>query len=134
MDNLETVEAIINAIRRGDADHYVARFAEDAVLEHPLEPEPVRGREAIRENEDALFESFSDIEVEVRSMTSGGPRVVAEVVLRATSTSSADPRGAPAGRSRIEIPAVWIFEFGPDGLVTAERDYFDTAALTGFLP
>ncbi len=65
-------------------------------------------------------------------MTSEGIRVVAEVVLRATNTGSIDLGDgepmAPSGR-RIEISAVWIFDFGADGLVRSERDYFDTAEL-----
>ena len=58
--------------------------------------------------------------------------MVVEVVLRATNTGELDlGQGgvvAATGR-RIEVPAAWLFEFGPDGRVAAERDYFDTAAL-----
>jgi steroid delta-isomerase-like uncharacterized protein len=126
------VEQIVDAIRREDAEAYAELFAEDAVLEHPLAARPLKGRALIREGERALFDAFSDVDVELRSFVSEGPRVAVEVVLRATNTGSIDLGDGepvqPTGR-RIEVPAAWIFEFGTDGLVRAERDYFDTAAL-----
>ena len=132
MTHRDAVEQIVDAIRREDAGAYAAFFAEDAVLEHPLATEPLQGRALIRDGEQALFDAFSDVEVELRSIANEGSRVAAEVVLRATNTGSIDfGVGEPvqATGRRIAVPAVWIFEFGPDGLVSAERDYFDTAAL-----
>lgn len=128
----QAVDQIINAIRHSDADGYARLFAEEAVLEHPLLPEPLNGRAAIREGEQALFDSFSDVEVELRLVAGDENSVVAEVVLRATNTGPIDlgeGEPVPATGRRIEVPAVWIFDFGPDGLVTAERDYFDTASM-----
>lgn len=132
MSYRQAVDDVINAIRRADADAYAELFADEAVLEHPLAPEPLRGRAAIRESERALFDSFSDVEVDLKSVTSDETQVVAEVVLRATNTGPIDLGEAeplPATGHRIEVAAAWVFEFGPDGLVTAERDYFDTAAM-----
>lgn len=123
---------MIDAVRRRDANAYAELFAEDSVLEHPLAAEPVVGRDAIRESEQALFDSFSDVEVELKWLTRDDDRAVAEVTLRATNTGPLDLGGGdalPATGRRIEVAAAWVFEFGPDGLVTAERDYFDTAAL-----
>jgi steroid delta-isomerase-like uncharacterized protein len=132
MSHRDLVDRVVDAIRRGDADAYAVLFAEDATLEHPLAPGPLRGRAVIRQGEQALFDAFSDVDVELRSVTSDESRIAAEVVLRATHTGAIDlgdgepvqPTGA-----RIELPAVWIFEFRADGLVGAARDYFDTAAM-----
>lgn len=126
------VENIIDAIRRGDADSYVEFFTDDALFENPLAPQPIRGRNAIRETEQALFDSFSDIQIDIRSLTVDACRGVAEVVLRATHTGPielGEAWPAPATGRRIEIPAAWVFEFGPNGRVSVERDYFDTAIL-----
>jgi ketosteroid isomerase-like protein len=132
MTHADVTEQILDAIRRGDAEGYAELFVDDAVLEHPLATEPLRGRALIRDGERALFDAFSEVDVELRSFTSEGSRVAIEVVLRATNTGpialgDTDPI-QPTGR-RIEVPAVWIFEFGADGLASAERDYFDTAVL-----
>ena len=132
MSHRQTVEHIVNAIRRSDADAYAGFFAEGAVLEHPLAPDPLQGRVAIREGEQALFDSFSEVEVELRSLTDDAATAVAEVVLRATHTGPIDlgeGEPLPPTGHRIAVRAVWIFEFGSDGLVAAERDYFDTAAM-----
>ena len=115
-----------------DAGAYAGLFAEDGTLQHPLAPEPIRGRVAIRNGEQALFDSFSDVDVQLVSLTSDQARAVAEVVLRATNTGAIDLGDGgkiPATGRRIEVAAVWIFDFDTDGLVLAERDYFDTAAL-----
>lgn len=128
----ETVERIVSAIQRGDAQSYAEFFTESAVLEHPLAPKPLKGRDAIRESEQAIFDSFSDIQIDIRSLTHSGQHVVAEVVLRATNTGPMDFGEAeplPATEQRIEIAAVWVFEFAPSGHVASERDYFDTAKL-----
>lgn len=132
MSESEVAHQLIEAVRRGDADGYCALFAIDAVQEHPLAPVPLQGRGAIRDGEQALFEAFSDIEVDIRSLVRDGARVAVEVVLRATNTGSidlGDGQAIAASGRRIELPAVWLFDVGADGLIVAERDYFDTGAL-----
>lgn len=136
MTRRDTIDGILNAIRRGDADGYASHFMEEAFLEYPLAPQPLQGRAAIREGEQALFDAFSDIDIEVLSVTSEAERAVVEVVVRATNTGSIDlgsEDALPATGRRIELPAAWVFEFGPNGLVKSERDYFDAAALMGQL-
>jgi steroid delta-isomerase-like uncharacterized protein len=132
MTERETLDRIVDTIRRRAAEEYAQLFAEDATLEHPLAPEPLQGRAAIQEGEQALFDAFSDVEVELRSVTTEPSRAVAEVVLRATNTGSIElGEGEPilaTGRG-FELPAAWIFEFDSSGRVSAERDYFDTAVM-----
>lgn len=136
MTRRETIDGIINAIRRSDADGYASHFMEEAVLEYPLAPQPIQGRAAIREGEQALFDAFSDVDVDVLSMTSEEDRVAVEVVVRATNTGSIDLGSGdplPATGRRIKLSAAWIFEFDPTGLVRSERDYFDTGDFIGQL-
>jgi steroid delta-isomerase-like uncharacterized protein len=132
MSQQTTVDRIVDTIQRAAAEEYAQLFAEEAVLEHPLAPEPLRGRAVIREGEQALFDAFSDIDIEVRSTTSEHERIAVEVVLRATNSGSLDLGGGepiPATGRRIEVPAVWVFEFDAAGLIRAERDYFDTSTM-----
>lgn len=44
MSHRKAVDHVINAIRRRDADAYTELFAEEAVFENPLAPEPLSGR------------------------------------------------------------------------------------------
>jgi predicted ester cyclase len=132
MSERETVERIVDSIRRRDAHAYGEFFTEEGLLGHPLSTEPIKGKAAIVESEQAIFDAFSDIDVEIRSIIGDHRRAAAEVVLRATNTGPInlgnENRVEPTGR-RIEIEAVWIFDFAANGLVNAERDYLDTAGL-----
>jgi ketosteroid isomerase-like protein len=64
------VAEVVAAIRAEDADRYAGLYAEDAVIIEPLLGEPLRGREAIRAGEAALFAAFGDVEPEVISIVS----------------------------------------------------------------
>lgn len=132
MSNRDVVDQIVNAIRQRDAEAFARLFADNAVMHHPLSPVPLRGRSAIRDGEQALFDAFSDVDIKVTSKLSEGQRYAVEVVLSATNTGSIDlgnGRLVPPTEHRIEMPSAWFYDFGEDGLVLAERDYFDTATL-----
>jgi steroid delta-isomerase-like uncharacterized protein len=125
------LQRAINAVRSADAASYAQLFAEDAVVYHPLAPEPLRGRFAIQQAEQGMFDAFSEIEVEIVSLLEGEGRAAVEVVLRATHTGPIHLGGGqllPATGRRIEVPAVWVFELGSDELITVERDYLDSAS------
>jgi steroid delta-isomerase-like uncharacterized protein len=122
----------MEAVASGDSDAVAALYAEPAPLHHPLFPQPARGRAAIRAAEQELFDSFSDIEVELSSVLAGQSTCAAEVILRATNTGPIDLGGdepVAATHKRIEEMMVWVFDVGDDGLIIEERDYVDTAGL-----
>jgi steroid delta-isomerase-like uncharacterized protein len=127
---------LVEALESENADAVAALYEEQATMSHPLFPEPLRGRDAIRAGQQELFDSFSEIEIELRSVLTGENTCAAEVVLRATNTGPIDLGGdlpVPATGKRIEDEMVWVFELSPDGLIVEERDYLDTAALTAQL-
>lgn len=132
MDARELVQRIVDAVASGSSDAVAALYADQATLRHPLFPEPARGRAAIRSGEQELFDAFSDIEVELRSVLAGESSCAAEIVLRATNTGPIDLGGdqpLPPTNKSIEVESVWVFDLGDDGLIVEERDYLDTAAL-----
>lgn len=125
-------ERLASALERGDLEAIASLYAQDAVMYHPLTPEGVRGRDAILDSEAELLRAFGDVRVEVRSVVEGPGVSAAEVVLRAVNDGPLDVGGSeplpPTGRP-IELASVWWFELDEEGLVTEERDYFDSAAL-----
>lgn len=126
------VRRFVAAIEQRDADAYAALFAEDAIAHHPLAPDPLRGRDQIRASEQALYDAFSDVRVELRSLLSSQDSCALEVVLRATNTGPldiGDQQPVPATGRTVELPAVWWCEIRDDGLIATERDYFDTTTL-----
>lgn len=132
MDSADIVKRVVDAVQQRDAAAVAALYTEDAVVHHPLYPEPARGRDAIRAGQQELFNTFSDVSVEVRSDLTGENSCAAEVVLRATNTGPIDvgaDEPIPATGKRIEDYAVWVFDLSSDGLIVEERDYLDTARL-----
>jgi steroid delta-isomerase-like uncharacterized protein len=127
----DVARRLVAAVEAADGDALAGLFAEDAVLVHPLTGE-VTGREAIVQSEQELFDAFTEIEIEVRSILADESLAALELVLRATNSGDMDLGGGevlPATGQRIEGPATWWIELGPDGLIVAERDYLDTAGL-----
>jgi len=132
----EVVNKLVSAIERGDAAALTELFADDAVLRHPLSPEPIAGKAAIAASEQALFDAFSDVDVEVVRVVGEADDVAIEVVIGATNTGPLDVGAgepvAPTGR-RIELAAAWFLTLAPDGRIVEERDYLDTASFFGQL-
>lgn len=130
MDAKDVARKLLEAYDAGDMDAVSSMFTPDAEQHHPFAAEPIVGREAIRENEQALYHAFSDVRVTPRTLTAEGSTVAMEVTLEATNTGALvlgpDEELPATGRS-ISVPAVWIIEVDQDGMVTEERDYFDTA-------
>jgi steroid delta-isomerase-like uncharacterized protein len=126
----EIAGKLVAAIETRDADALAELFADDAVLHHPLSPEPIVGKAAIGASEQALFDAFSDIEVEVLRVVAEADDVVVELVLRATNTGpldvGADEMLPPTGR-RIALSSVRFLKLGTDGRIIEERVYLDTA-------
>jgi steroid delta-isomerase-like uncharacterized protein len=127
----ELAQKLVAAVESRDADALAELCAEDAVLHHPLSPEPAKGRAAIAASEQSLFEAFSEVEVELLRVVAEGDDVAVEVVVRATNTGplevGPDERLPPTGR-RIELPSVWLLRLGSGGKIVEERDYLDTAS------
>lgn len=128
---MSVVDRLVQAIVSKDIDAFGAIYADDAVLSEPLYPEPVVGREAICVGEAGLFHAFSEISIDVKNEVGWGAQIFAEVILRATNDGPLDlgEGEIPPTHRSIEIPMVWVFAVNEDGLVTGERDYFDTALI-----
>jgi steroid delta-isomerase-like uncharacterized protein len=131
MNQRDAVQRMVHAIEQADIEMFAELFAENATMHHPLAPGPLEGRAAIRESEQALFEAFSHIEIEIVSFLSSNSSAAVEVVLRATHTGPFEigpEESIPATNRRVELPAAWFIDFDEGGRVLTERDYFDTAA------
>lgn len=128
------VVTMMDAVERGDLDEMASCYASDAIQRHPLAPGdgPITGRAQIRASKVPLMQAFPDVTFKRKAALTSGSTVVIEGTLCATNTGALElspGQQAPATGRSIEIPSVWVFEFNDDGLVAAERDYFDTASL-----
>lgn len=127
----QVVEELVSAILSRDANALAELFADDAVMHHPLSAVPIEGKAAIAASEQALFDAFSDIEIEVVRVVAEAEDIVVELVLRATNTRPLDVGGderLPVTGRWIELPSVSLLRLGADQRIVEERDYLDTAS------
>ena len=105
----------------------VQLYAEDATMVMPGEAEPVRGREAIAENQAAFLRAMPDISMEFTLILISGNHIVFEGIFKGTFTGPlASPEGdiPPTGRS-VKAGFAFIARVNTDGLVEEDRTYFD---------
>lgn len=100
------------------------RFADDCVLEDPLMPGPVHGKQALLETF-MLCHTWSDLRPELRSVLASGKFAAAEFVVRGRITAPFD--GIPAGAVGTEFAFAEtdVFEFDEVGRVARMSIYAD---------
>jgi steroid delta-isomerase-like uncharacterized protein len=129
VDLKKVADNYLKAVNSGDAAAVARLYTEDAIMIMPGEPEPIRGRKAIEENQAALFRALPDFKVEFTLILISGDHITFEGVGRGTFTGPlASPEGEipPTGRS-VALKFVFIAKVTQEGLVEEDRTYFDTA-------
>lgn len=140
MTGEELARRYVDTFNNRDVDAWVALFAEDAVTHDPFFPEPSKGREAIRNVEDAVLRAFPDMQwQQLRPAIDVGDRVAVELAVHGTNNGPLEmPDGELPATGRpitFETGVFWVV--GPDGLISEERSYFDAtgvAAQLGITP
>ena len=131
MSTKSFTEALTTAWNSGDIDRIAARYADDAVLDHVLFPEPLHGRAAIAQAEGGMFAAFSDIDWRVVNVVGEGESFALEWVVKATHTGAMPtPEGplAPTGR-RITVRGSSHMRVRPNGTIASEHRYLDGAGM-----
>ncbi len=131
-ENLQRIDAIVEAFNAHDWDRHAGLFAESAVLHGPDLPDPLKGRNAIRERFQGLEKAFPDIHIEevVRTIAQGD-WVSAEFSSTATHKG---PLPGPGGQTipatnkttRDQVAVVFKFE---GGQVTEAHEYRDVLGM-----
>ncbi len=127
----DTVKKLADAINRHDVNAFAALFTPDAVIRDPATPQPLKGRDAIRQNGDGWFKAFPDVQFKVSNSIAKGDTVAIEVVMTGTHKG---PLTGPAGtipptNRRMEIRGVGFLRINAQGLIAEERRYYDTVSL-----
>jgi len=120
---------VLKAVNSGDAAAVARLYTEDAVMIMSGEPEPIRGRKAIEENQAAFLRAMPDFKVEFTLILISGDHITFEGVSRGTFTGPlTSPEGdiPPTGRS-VASKFVFIAKVTKEGLIEEDRTYFDTA-------
>lgn len=119
------------AYNSGDVNRIAELFAQDAVVQHVFFPQPLRGRDAVRQAEGPLFNAFSTFQWKAFGVIAKGDMVVAERTVVAVNTG---PLPTPAGmmpptNKRVEIHGASFFRVSSNGLIAEEHRYFDVAGM-----
>lgn len=94
-----------DAWNTGDIDAVAATYAEGVVYQHAMLPEPITGREAVRQFISGMGSAFSEIDDAVSHAVVSGDEVAAEVRHRARHTGELlTPMGpVPATNKTVEL-------------------------------
>jgi len=114
MSNIDKVRAFIGHWNGGDMEAMYAMCAEDVVW-HNIPMEPFSGKAAMREAVAGFMADVESCDWQTHAIAENGGTVLTE---RTDAFAMKDGR-------RAAIRVMGTFEFGPDGLITAWRDYFD---------
>jgi len=114
-----------------DAAATAEAYAPDAVVNDPLLPRPLTGREAVKQDYQALFTAFPDIRTAITKVMVDGDSIAYHMVLRGTHDGPLETEGGvvPSTGRRVEFPIAVFAEAGPDGRYTRVQRFYDTAAL-----
>ncbi len=110
-----------------DMTALVQLYAEDATMVMPGEPEPIQGREAIKNNQAAFLRAMPDMTIKFTTILIQGNHIAFEGIFEGTFTGPlASPEGdiPPTGRS-VKAGFAFIAKVNADGLIEEDRTYFD---------
>ena len=104
----------------------IERFAEDAVLEDPMLPEPVRGKTEILATFKFCHE-WAHLRPEIKSVVADDHLAAAEFVVKGTVRTPLDGYGEAAVGAEFAFGETDVFEFDTKGLVRRMSIYADVS-------
>lgn len=125
-ENIQLAEKQIAALNARDLDQYLSRIDDSYVGQSETAPGPIRGREGVRQNFDALFRAFPDLRLEIEQIIASGDSVVTRV--RGTGTHKGNFAGIAPTNKSIVIEACTVVEIR-NGKAIKGRIYADNATL-----
>jgi hypothetical protein len=102
----------------------MSHFAEEALLEDPLLPEPCRGKEEILQTFE-FCHAWAELAPELRLTFASGRYAMAEFVVKGTVINPLDGYPAEVVGAPFDFGEVDVFEFGDDGRILRMSIYAD---------
>ncbi|HEX8207720.1 MAG TPA: nuclear transport factor 2 family protein [Solirubrobacteraceae bacterium] len=119
MSHESTLQAVLDAFNRRDADAIMEFFTDDCVFDTPRGPAPggrrLVGRDEVRAGFQARFDGIPDIHYGDDRHFVSGDRGVSEWTIRGTEAASGEP---------IEVRGCDLFEFADDGRISRKDSFW----------
>ena len=128
----DTLKKYADALNAHDLDALLELLAPDAEVQDPGVAEPIKGKEAIRQNLGSWLKAFPDMKFEVvEPVLSEGNDVLFQGRISGTHTGDlTTPQGTVAPTNKkFQFAGAGFWRLNSQGLVSEERRYYDTAAL-----
>ena len=124
--NIELVHAAARAFNAGDTGECLAGIAPDFIINLAELPEPMRGREAWRQNFEMMKHAFPDLQAHIEDIFAAQDKVA--VRLRFRGIHSGEFLGFPATGRTVEYVSHEFYRVA-DGLIAEEWICSDMATL-----
>jgi steroid delta-isomerase-like uncharacterized protein len=132
MGRFETVaKTFVDAINRKDLDAMAQHYAKDCVVEDPMYPEPLKGRDAVREDAAAFIRAFPDVRLEIGDLLEKGDIGMAEYKITGTNMGPmATPMGeVPPTGKHVDVHGSVYVRLDAQDLTVEEHRHYDVAGL-----
>lgn len=125
-DNKLVVQSWAEAVARHDLEGIGDLFAEDAIVRVPLAPEPLVGRDGVRQFFAGIFNAFSDFRPEIQEQIAEGERVITHALF--LGTNDGELMGMPPSGRAVRLDVIHM-DTVRDGQIQDDFAVLDRAAL-----
>jgi predicted ester cyclase len=126
-DNIRLTHAALEAFEAHDMDRFVS-FMSDSVVDYvPGRSEPLRGREAVREDSVGFLAMYPDVQYEITQIFGNGDMVCAQGIVKGTNTGllpGPDGTQLPPTNRSFRVPACFVVKI-EDGKISEIYEYLD---------
>ena len=128
----EISRKLAQAISAHDSEAVDRLYAQDAVVQDPFYPEPLRGVKAIHEDNEIFFRALPEVQFEILTAIAEDDRSgVIEIRFSGQNTGPlATPQGEiPPTNKRVDLKGASFIRLDESGKIVEERRYYDTGTM-----
>ena len=126
-----TVRKVMDAFNRHDAAGFASAYASDAVVYDPQYPQPLKGRDSIRDDIDTFFTTFPDITGTVGRVLEKDNVAAFEGSFKGTNKGPLKMPGGdvPPTNKAVNLMGAIFVRLNGKGEIEEERRYFDMGSM-----
>ena len=126
-DNIRITKAALEAFEAHDMDLFVS-FMSESVLDYvPGRSEPLKGREAVRDDNIGFLAMYPDVTYEITQIFGSGDMVCAQGIVKGTNTGplpGPDGKQLPPTNKSFRVPACFLVKI-EGGKISEIYEYLD---------